>query len=90
MGDWGVSRRQRLGDGSVVPVPQEDLPVELPKDVEFSGLGNPLELHPTWKYTTHKGQKAVVRETDKFLTHNNSYLYHEGNKTVVLLPVCAS
>ena len=49
-----VSRRQRywvpilyLEDGSVVPVPQEDLlPVELPKDVEFSGLGYP---HPTWK-----------------------------------------
>ena len=35
-----------LEDGSVVPVPQEDLPVELPKDVEFSGLGYP---HPTWK-----------------------------------------
>ena len=56
---WAIGR-QRLEDGSVVPVPQEDLPVELPKDVEFSGLGNPLELHPTWKYTTYKGQKAVL------------------------------
>jgi leucyl-tRNA synthetase len=81
--DWGVSRQRYWGcpipilyleDGSVVPVPQEDLPVELPKDVEFSGLGNPLELHPTWKYTTHKGQKAV-RETDTFDTFFESSWY---------------
>ena len=31
-----------------VPVPKEDLPVELPDDVTFDQPGNPLERHSTW------------------------------------------
>ena len=38
-------------DGKVILVPEKDLPVELPKDIDFSKPGNPLENHPTWKYT---------------------------------------
>jgi len=81
--DWGVSRQRYWGcpipilyleDGSIVPVPEDQLPVELPKDVEFNGLGNPLALHPTWKYTTYKGQKAI-RETDTFDTFFESSWY---------------
>lgn len=81
--DWGVSRQRYWGcpipmlyleDGTVVPVPKEDLPITLPKDIEFSGMGNPLELHPTWKYTTYKGQKAI-RETDTFDTFFESSWY---------------
>lgn len=82
--DWGVSRQRYWGcpipilyleDGSVVPVPEDQLPVELPKDVEFTGAGNPLALHPTWKYTTYKGQKAI-RETDTFDTFFESSWYY--------------
>lgn len=81
--DWGVSRQRYWGcpipmlyleDGSVVPVPKEELPVTLPKDVEFNGNGNPLAQHPTWKYTTYKGQKAI-RETDTFDTFFESSWY---------------
>ena len=81
--DWGVSRQRYWGcpipilyleDGSVVPVPQDQLPVELPQDVEFKGTGNPLAEHPTWKYTTYKGQKAI-RETDTFDTFFESSWY---------------
>jgi leucyl-tRNA synthetase len=81
--DWGVSRQRYWGcpipilyleDGTVVPVPEEDLPVTLPEDVEFNGLGNPLAQHPTWKYTTYKGQKAI-RETDTFDTFFESSWY---------------
>ncbi|MES2677626.1 MAG: leucine--tRNA ligase [Pseudomonadota bacterium] len=81
--DWGVSRQRYWGcpipvlyleDGSVVAVPQEDLPVQLPDDVEFKGNGNPLANHPTWKYTTYKGQKAT-RETDTFDTFFESSWY---------------
>ncbi|MBU6339324.1 MAG: class I tRNA ligase family protein [Rickettsiales bacterium] len=81
--DWGVSRQRYWGcpipvlyleDGSVVPVPEEELPVKLPEDVEFNGNGNPLANHPTWKYTTYKGQKAI-RETDTFDTFFESSWY---------------
>ncbi len=81
--DWGISRQRYWGcpipmlyleDGSVVPVPEDQLPVELPKDVEFTGAGNPLALHPTWKYTTYNGQKAI-RETDTFDTFFESSWY---------------
>ena len=82
--DWGVSRQRYWGcpipvlyleDGTIVPVPEEELPVELPKDVEFNGLGNPLAQHPTWKYTTYRGQKAI-RETDTFDTFFESSWYY--------------
>lgn len=86
--DWGVSRQRYWGcpipilyleDGSIVPVPEEDLPVKLPEDVEFKGQGdkwrgNPLANHPTWKFTTYKGQKAI-RETDTFDTFFESSWY---------------
>jgi len=82
--DWGVSRQRYWGcpipvlyleDGTIVPVPEEELPIELPKDVEFNGLGNPLAQHPTWKYTTYKGKKAI-RETDTFDTFFESSWYY--------------
>ncbi len=81
--DWGVSRQRYWGcpipmlyleDGSVVAVPEDQLPLELPQDVTFDGLGNPLASHPTWKYTTYKGQKAI-RETDTFDTFFESSWY---------------
>lgn len=81
--DWGVSRQRYWGcpipmlyleDGSTVPVPEDQLPLELPQDVEFTGTGNPLANHPTWKYTTYKGQKAI-RETDTFDTFFESSWY---------------
>jgi leucyl-tRNA synthetase len=81
--DWGISRQRYWGcpipvlyleDGSVVAVPEEELPVKLPEDVRFDGNGNPLANHPTWKYTTYKGQKAI-RETDTFDTFFESSWY---------------
>jgi leucyl-tRNA synthetase len=86
--DWGVSRQRYWGcpipilyleDGSIVPVPEDQLPVELPKDVEFTGAGNPLALHPTWKHTSYKMPDGRVvkatRETDTFDTFFESSWY---------------
>jgi len=83
--DWGISRQRYWGcpipilyreDGSVVPVREQDLPIELPEDISFDKPGNPLEHHPTWKFTTcpETGQKAI-RETDTLDTFVDSSWY---------------
>ena len=83
--DWGISRQRYWGcpipilyreDGSVVPVREQDLPIELPEDINFDKPGNPLEHHPTWKFTTcpETGQKAI-RETDTLDTFVDSSWY---------------
>jgi leucyl-tRNA synthetase len=72
--DWGVSRQRYWGcpipivycnDCGTVPVPPQDLPVKLPDNVDFSGQGNPLDNHATWKYVNcPQCQKNAIRETD--------------------------
>ncbi len=83
--DWGVSRQRYWGCPipvihcpvcGVVPVPANQLPVQLPEDVSFDGVGNPLERHPTWKHVTCPTcQAAAVRETDTFDTFFESSWY---------------
>lgn len=60
--DWLISRQRYWGAPipiihcpkcGPVPVPEDQLPVVLPEDVEWRPTGeSPLKLHPTWKYTT--------------------------------------
>ena len=49
-----------------VPVPEDQLPVLLPDDVEWLPTGeSPLKLHPTWRFTTCPVcGGAAERETD--------------------------
>jgi leucyl-tRNA synthetase len=83
--DWGISRQRYWGcpipilyreDGKIIPVPEKDLPVTLPEDIDFSKPGNPLENHPTWKYAKcpETGMKAT-RETDTLDTFVDSSWY---------------
>ena len=83
--DWGISRQRYWGcpipilyreDGKIIPVPEKDLPVTLPEDIDLSKPGNPLENHPTWKYTKcpETGMKAI-RETDTLDTFVDSSWY---------------
>ncbi len=82
--DWGVSRQRYWGapipmlyleDGTEVPVPEEDLPVVLPEDVEMDGVKSPIKADPEWAKTTWKGQPAT-RETDTFDTFMESSWYY--------------
>ena len=83
--DWGISRQRYWGspipvfyleDGSVHPIPEKDLPVKLPSNVNLQGEGNPLDQDDDWKYITcpYTGQKAT-RETDTFDTFFESSWY---------------
>ncbi len=83
--DWGVSRQRYWGcpipvihcaDCGIVPVPESDLPVVLPEDVEFNAAGNPLDRHPTWKHVAcPRCRKPATRETDTFDTFFESSWY---------------
>ena len=83
--DWGISRQRYWGcpipiiyreDGEILTVDENDLPIKLPDDIDFSSPGNPLENHPTWKYTKCPitGMKAI-RETDTLDTFFESSWY---------------
>ena len=83
--DWGVSRQRYWGapipiiycDGcGALPVPEADLPVVLPEDVEFTGHGSPLKDMPEFvNVDCPKCGRDARRETDTFDTFVESSWY---------------
>jgi leucyl-tRNA synthetase len=83
--DWGVSRQRYWGapipviycdDCGTVPVPEQDLPVTLPRDVILDGSQSPLVAHPTFsKVACPTCGKPAKRETDTFDTFMESSWY---------------
>ncbi len=83
--DWGVSRQRYWGcpipivhcnSCGVVPVPEAELPVTLPEDMDFDEPANPIKQRPTWKDVSCPAcGKPAQRETDTFDTFFESSWY---------------
>ena len=83
--DWGISRQRYWGcpvpiihcdNCGEVPVPEADLPVRLPDEVDLSRPGNALDHHPTWKHVECPNcGLAALRETDTMDTFVDSSWY---------------
>ena len=84
--DWGVSRQRYWGcpipiihceKCGAVPVPEDQLPVELPRDIVFEGVGSPIKKMPEWyQVACPECGRDAVRETDTFDTFMESSWYH--------------
>jgi leucyl-tRNA synthetase len=83
--DWGISRQRYWGCPipmihcpacGILPVPENQLPIVLPEEVDFDLPGNPLDRHPTWKFTTCPScHQPAERETDTLDTFVESSWY---------------
>jgi len=84
--DWGISRQRYWGcpipmihcaDCGTVPVPERDLPVQLPENVVLDKAGSPLKKDASF-YTVDcpKCGKPAQRETDTFDTFMESSWYY--------------
>ena len=82
--DWGISRQRYWGcpipiayddDDNIIKIPENELPVKLPDNININTIGNPLDTHQKWKKITINGKKCN-RETDTLDTFVDSSWYY--------------
>jgi len=82
--DWGISRQRYWGcpipiayddDDNIIKIPENELPVKLPDNININAIGNPLDTHQEWKRITINGKKCN-RETDTLDTFVDSSWYY--------------
>ena len=84
--DWGVSRQRYWGSPipvincdscGAVPVPETNLPVVLPTEVAFEGVGSPIKKMPSfYEVSCPSCGDGATRETDTFDTFMESSWYY--------------
>ena len=81
--DWGISRQRYWGcpipiaydkNNNVVKIPEKELPIKLPENVDLNTKGNPLDFQEEWKTVIINGEKCI-RETDTLDTFVDSSWY---------------
>ena len=81
--DWGISRQRYWGcpipiaydeKNNIVEIPEEQLPVRLPENINLNTNGNPLDGDNNWKNIVINGKKCI-RETDTLDTFVDSSWY---------------
>jgi leucyl-tRNA synthetase len=83
--DWGISRQRYWGcpipiintkDGKALSVPEDQLPVVLPEDIEFEGISSPIKSMAEFiNADAPDGSGPGERETDSFDTFFESSWY---------------
>ena len=83
--DWGISRQRYWGcpipiintkNDEALAVPEDQLPVELPEDIEFEGISSPIKSMPEFiNVDAPDGSGPAERETDTFDTFFESSWY---------------
>tara|TARA_B110000444_G_scaffold256672_1_gene293513 strand:+ start:8001 stop:10541 length:2541 start_codon:yes stop_codon:yes gene_type:complete len=82
--DWGVSRQRYWGcpipiaydeENNIVKIPENQLPVKLPENIDINTNGNPLDTQNDWKRIIVDGKKCT-RETDTLDTFVDSSWYY--------------
>ena len=81
--DWGISRQRYWGcpipiaydeNNSIIKIPDNQLPVILPENIDLNTNGNPLEHQDSWRNITID-KKKCRRETDTLDTFVDSSWY---------------
>ena len=81
--DWGISRQRYWGcpipiaydeHNNAIKIPDDQLPVKLPENINLTTNGNPLDFHEEWKNININGKK-YKRETDTLDTFVDSSWY---------------
>tara|TARA_Y100000816_G_scaffold292526_1_gene288367 strand:- start:2223 stop:4766 length:2544 start_codon:yes stop_codon:yes gene_type:complete len=82
--DWGISRQRYWGcpipvaydeKGNYVTVPEDQLPIRLPENINLKTKGNPLDHQEDWRKITIEG-KIYKLETDTLDTFVDSSWYY--------------
>ena len=82
--DWGISRQRYWGcpipiaydeNDEIIKIPEKDLPVQLPENININTNGNPLDADEGWKNIIINGKKCK-RETDTLDTFVDSSWYY--------------